>query len=665
MLWNQCSTLLVWSTLIGHPWMGLLLSLLLLALEKNKGERVITDAQLQSLSDFSFVFLLVVLIVINNEVDRPMEAFILTLRWSPLIFSPWMICRFFGRSDPVTLGTLIVPLRYRVLGLASLGQKTLDLAWPTSFLCLLASSTCEGALKDWYYPALSVWGGFVMIRNTKSSSRLAVRLVLLFLSMSLGYGLLRGIQRTESYLSQKSIEWINRNSQTSNLLLQTTMLGQTASLQLSDSVALRYRNEIKTRLPLYLKKSHFDQWLGTDTWFCTDPMQNISPDPQGWIARVEGASDSSAMMPTGTLWFSGEGTHALPLPASTTHFKSTALSQYKRMSERMIKAHSDREWVKVEVLTTNPTPEKTQPHLLRDLNVNEKDTRLLSSWLNTRSNVASVPTEIITSTNLSLSRALPILRKKFKDFQYNLNITKPKSKISPLEHFLMQTQEGHCEYFATSVTLLLRTMGIPSRYCSGFLIDEQQGDWLIARGQDAHAWCEAWNGQSWVVVDLTPNGTMPSSWFRGAKDLWDEWMFTFNDWRFGGTEDQLIKWAPSLLGLVLLYFSIRLWSEWRKNRHKGSKIRSPTLDRPDPGFAKFEKKMKKKGLVRLAHESYGQWAKRLEQQQEDHPLNPNLVEQWNLWAWSTPTPEELKNMKIVLLTLSKQKADQPRSAFRL
>jgi hypothetical protein len=319
------------------------------------------------------------------------------------------------------------------------------------------------------------------------------------------------------------------------------------------------------------------------------------------------------------------------------------------MGERMLKAHSDREWVKIELLSDQSITEKTKPYLERDLNVSETDAKYLREWLDHAPESLDKDSVVKgAARDIDLNTAIKIIRERFKNFKYSLTIKKPKQKISPLEYFLTQTQEGHCEYYATTVTLLLRVMGIPSRYCSGFLIDEQQGQWYVARGQDAHAWCEAWNGESWVVVDMTPSGIMPTSWFRGAKDLWAEWMFKFNDWRFGGTEDQLIKWAPSLLGLVLLYFSIRLWSEWKKNRHQSSRKKLIKNQYPDPGFSKFEKQMKKQGLERMPQESYGQWAKRLEQERGKPMIEPVLIQHWNLWAWSSPSPTDLEDMIVYL-----------------
>ena len=76
--------------------------------------------------------------------------------------------------------------------------------------------------------------------------------------------------------------------------------------------------------------------------------------------------------------------------------------------------------------------------------------------------------------------------------------------------FLNHTRTGHCEYFATATTLILREAGVPSRYATGYLVAESDPDRKIAyiRGTHAHAWSMAWDEDRgiWVDVDTTPGG---------------------------------------------------------------------------------------------------------------------------------------------------------------
>ncbi len=77
----------------------------------------------------------------------------------------------------------------------------------------------------------------------------------------------------------------------------------------------------------------------------------------------------------------------------------------------------------------------------------------------------------------------------------------------PLEDFLFGKKEGHCEYFATAMVVLLREAGIPARIVNGFLGGEwnEHGQFFLVRESDAHSWVEVFfPGHGWVTFDPTP-----------------------------------------------------------------------------------------------------------------------------------------------------------------
>jgi len=97
-------------------------------------------------------------------------------------------------------------------------------------------------------------------------------------------------------------------------------------------------------------------------------------------------------------------------------------------------------------------------------------------------------------------------------YHYSLAPTMPadgSAPADPLAWFLFDSHEGHCEYFATALAVMLRTRGIPARVVNGFLGGEYNalGDWVLVRQRDAHSWVELNLGTSgWVTVDATPAG---------------------------------------------------------------------------------------------------------------------------------------------------------------
>ncbi|AEH38013.1 DUF3488 and transglutaminase-like domain-containing protein [Halopiger xanaduensis] len=87
---------------------------------------------------------------------------------------------------------------------------------------------------------------------------------------------------------------------------------------------------------------------------------------------------------------------------------------------------------------------------------------------------------------------------------YSLDIERPEGDVA--ESFLLEMDEGYCVYFATAMTQMLRTEGIPARYVTGYTTGEQVGeDEYLVRGVNAHAWVEVYfPGQGWVPFDPTP-----------------------------------------------------------------------------------------------------------------------------------------------------------------
>jgi transglutaminase-like putative cysteine protease len=78
----------------------------------------------------------------------------------------------------------------------------------------------------------------------------------------------------------------------------------------------------------------------------------------------------------------------------------------------------------------------------------------------------------------------------------------------PLADFLFHVKQGHCEYFATALAVMLRTQGIATRVVNGFLPGEynQAAGAFTVRQSDAHSWVEVYFPQtnSWVTFDPTP-----------------------------------------------------------------------------------------------------------------------------------------------------------------
>ena len=137
---------------------------------------------------------------------------------------------------------------------------------------------------------------------------------------------------------------------------------------------------------------------------------------------------------------------------------------------------------------------------------------------------------------------------------YSLELTwDPRGQ--PLSTFLFEARSGHCEYFASSMAILLRTVGIPTRMVNGFLAGEYNsiGDSYIVRQSDAHSWVEVFvPGQGWIEFDPTPPDpnrneismlVLFSHYLDAAELFWNAYILTYDT----GTQLQLFRNAQDTI----------------------------------------------------------------------------------------------------------------------
>lgn len=92
-------------------------------------------------------------------------------------------------------------------------------------------------------------------------------------------------------------------------------------------------------------------------------------------------------------------------------------------------------------------------------------------------------------------------------YRYTTRIQAPAPGTDPIEWFLLEHKEGHCEYFASAMAAMCRSVGIPTRVIAGYVAaewNEASGSYIV-RESNAHAWveCEVADND-WRTFDPTP-----------------------------------------------------------------------------------------------------------------------------------------------------------------
>ncbi len=178
-------------------------------------------------------------------------------------------------------------------------------------------------------------------------------------------------------------------------------------------------------------------------------------------------------------------------------------------------------------------------------------------------------------TPLRVARTLESHLRDSGLFIYSLKQKRGDPQLDPVVDFLVNRKQGHCEYYASALALMLRAEGIPTRVVNGF----KGGDWnsivnvLLVREKHAHSWVEALvgidsreiNGRRlvrpvWLTLDPTPAGQRDEvvakvsnppfrAWLDALRHVW-----MFNIIGFDSDAQERLIYAP-----------IRwLWNECRR-----------------------------------------------------------------------------------------------------
>jgi protein-glutamine gamma-glutamyltransferase len=195
--------------------------------------------------------------------------------------------------------------------------------------------------------------------------------------------------------------------------------------------------------------------------------------------------------------------------------------------------------------------------------------------------IPQLAAQVSGSASNSYDKAVALERYLKTHYGYTLQL--PASPVAdPLANFLFERRQGHCEFFASSMAVMLRTLRIPARVVNGFVNDEFNdltGNYVV-RARDAHSWVEAYfPGYGWITFDPTPGGATgsPQGWGRvmlyldAASSFWREWVISYD------SSQQSVLGRSVLSGTRSSFERTRMWARlryarllnWARKRQRG------------------------------------------------------------------------------------------------
>ncbi len=285
-------------------------------------------------------------------------------------------------------------------------------------------------------------------------------------------------------------------------------LGEIGIVQLSDEPVMRVRTFDVTGAPVpagttYWRGLALDRFDGR-TWSLSDP----SVTELGWVGGA-----NSIGPPKDTPWSLRQEVALEPLDSRVLFHVADAAGIYGDF-RGMEAAQTDGFYVpgvrrkrSYVVYSLPPAPDVDR---LRSLDPRLSPDTLLTAYTQLPEDLApridELAAEWTRGAATPVDAALLIRDRLRNDFTYSL--AQPASAAAdPLLAFLEEVQEGHCEYFASSMVVMLRTLGVPARIVNGFQGGEWNpiGEYWLVRQREAHSWVEVhFPEEGWIIFDPTP-----------------------------------------------------------------------------------------------------------------------------------------------------------------
>src|SRR5215470_1641849 len=186
------------------------------------------------------------------------------------------------------------------------------------------------------------------------------------------------------------------------------------------------------------------------------------------------------------------------------------------------------------------------------------------------------------SADNNYDRALLLERYLMTNYGYTLQLPRIAAQ-DPLADFLFVRKRGHCEYFASSMAIMLRTLGVPSRVVNGFRTTEFNDltSNYVIRASSAHSWVDAYfPGSGWVSFDPTPGiaRTSATGWSRmllyldAMASFWREWVVNYDVNHQRALGEGAMRGSRLLLERAQLWVQIHYAALLRKARRAQQKV---------------------------------------------------------------------------------------------
>ena len=541
-------------------------------------------------------------------------------RWVPMGLFPLLMAQALSTTHGVDLGALFYTMRKREKRGELKERRTADVSWP-SFILILVAASAANVRTPVFFIGMFVLAAWALASNRPKRFHPAVWVALLLAVGGLGWVGQVHLRKLHLTIEQAAIDWyMERMGLDRNPYRNATAIGEVGKLKLSNRILLRVRPEGDLPLSRLLREASYDVY-SSGLWIASQAkFELIQPEDDGRSWRLSGDTRlGSSIHITGRLF--GEKS-ILSLPMGVGYVDQLPAVMMEKNRFGTVRVQDAPKLARYRVYFEEGRSHDGSPDQ-KDLEIPEREVAAVHRVAKELQIHTKSPRHVVAALNQYFNNR----------FNYSLTLQGNKRDLTPIEHFLLQSKSGHCEFFATAGVFLLREAGVPARYATGYRVDEfsrLEGQYVV-RARHAHAWTTAYIDGQWQDVDFTPPGWLVTErqaapWLEPAYNFFRWVGFQFSRWRHSGEE------GPPLY-LLWLILPLMLILVWRILSEKfGSRLTQAGMSRTAQvsptgaasSFGRIDEALSRQGFQRREWETQRTRLRRLEEAGADREATSRL-----------------------------------------
>ncbi|KPK07675.1 MAG: hypothetical protein AMJ64_05970 [Betaproteobacteria bacterium SG8_39] len=596
------AALAFWGLEVGQLALGIALGAALEAAARSPWRIDLQPASYERLADLCTVFFVGFIVVSAASADSPgvSRSILAGLKVLPAFVAPIAAAQLVSSAGRLRLSALLRAMRQRKRRNPEARDPLIDFTGPYLALILLSTGLANdrGPL---YYAGIVLLAAWALFALRPRHAPLALWAALFAVGAGAGYAGHVGLTQLQAQVENWISDWY-LSGMDADPYRSRTDIGAIGRLKLQDTILLRVyaKHADAARLKL-LHRASFNDYERT-AWIARNaPLAPLTPGAGGATWRLaQGRPSASARIALRL----ESGKAVLALPAGVLEVLQLPAEALETNALGTVRASIGGDWAQYLVEAGDSIGDTMAPSH-DDLAIPETERAALER-LAAQLDLAGVPP----------AEAVRRVREHFAAYRYSTYTdAAPPRGTTALADFLERSKSGHCEYFATATTLLLRTAGVPTRYATGFAMLEYSAleQAYVVRARHAHAWTRAWVDGRWIELDTTP-----PDWFGVEEARAPLWQGLSDLLRWAG-----FRWsqrAPFEAGagayaLLALLVAILVWrlSQGRRTaraaRGAGAMLRVwPGID---SAFYGVERRLAERHGPRAVNEALGPWIERI------------------------------------------------------